>query len=108
MTSIPRALQRIKASIADSLPEPTLRAIADDLGLAYRRRTLTPVVTTYLFTQQVLHGNTAVGELRHLGGLDFTDSAYCQARARLPVAFFRRLHQAVLTPCCQLADRDRA
>jgi hypothetical protein len=31
--------------------------------------------------------------------LDFTDSAYCQARARLPVAFFRHLQQGVLRRC---------
>jgi Transposase DDE domain len=108
MTSIKHALKRIKANVGDSLPEPAIRDIADDLGLPYRQRTLTPVVTTYLFARQILHGNTAVGELRHLSGLDFTDSAYCQARARLPVAFFHRLHQAVVTPCRQLADRDRA
>src|SRR5579864_2295321 len=84
MTSIPQALKRIKANVADALPEPALRAAADGLGLRYRERTLSPVVTTYLFAQQVLHGNTPVGELRHLSGLDFTDSAYCQARARLP------------------------
>jgi hypothetical protein len=108
MSSITQALNRIKANLADSLPETTIRAIAGDLGLPARERTLTPAVTTYLFAQQVLHGNTAVGELRHLSGLDFTDPAYCQARARLPVAFFRRLHQAALTPCCRLADRDRA
>jgi hypothetical protein len=69
MTSIPKALARIKANVAGALPEPTLRAIARDLGLSYRRRTLTPVVTTYLFARQALHGNTAVGELRHLSGL---------------------------------------
>jgi hypothetical protein len=108
MTSIAKALARIKASVADSLPETTLRAIADDLGLAYRRRTLTPVVTTYLFARQVLHGNAAVGELRHLSGLDFTDSAYCQARQRLPVAFFHRLHRAALGPGRALLDRDRS
>src|SRR5205823_6586631 len=59
----------------------------------------------YLFLQQVLHGNTAVGHLRHLSGLDFTDSAYCQARQRLPVGFFQRLHQAVLAPCRRQASR---
>ncbi len=58
-----------------------------------------PWVTTYLFAQQLLHGNTAIGELRHLSGLDFTDSAYGQARGRLPVSFFRHLQQGVLHRC---------
>jgi hypothetical protein len=108
MTSIAAALDRIKANLANALPESTLRQLAADLSPRSYDRTLTPVVTTYLFAQQVLHGNTAVGHLRHLAGLDFTDSAYCQARQRLPVGFFHRLHQAVLAPCRRQAGRDHA
>lgn len=105
MTSIPRALRRLKANLADALPESAIRRILADLGRRYRQRTLTPAVTTYLFAQQVLRGNTAVGELRHLSGLGFTDSAYCQARARLPLAFFHRLHWAALGSCQRQAGR---
>jgi hypothetical protein len=108
MSTISQAVNRIKASVDTALPEATVRALAADLSRTHYQRTLTPVVTTYLFLQQVLHGNTAVSHLRHLSGLDFTDSAYCQARQRLPVGFFHRLHQAVLTPCRQQADRDRS
>jgi hypothetical protein len=46
-----------------------------------------------LFLRQVLHGNTAISHLRHLGGLSFAPSACGQARARLPVAYFRHLHR---------------
>jgi hypothetical protein len=99
MTSIPHALKRIKANIEHTLPQRTVQALADDLARAHYHRLLTPVVTTYLFLQQILHGNTAVGHLRHRAGFDFTDSAYCQARHRLPVGFFHRLHQAALGPC---------
>jgi hypothetical protein len=35
---------------------------------------LGPVVTTHLFLQQILHGNTAVAHLRRLSGLSFTNS----------------------------------
>ncbi len=105
MTSIPHALRRLKANVAEALPETALRRILADLGRPYRERTLTPAVTTYLFAQQVLRGNTAVGELRHLSGLEFTDSAYCQARARLPLAFFHRLHWAALGSCQRQAGR---
>src|SRR5687767_715202 len=88
MLSIPQALHRLKTNLDDALPESTVRQLARGLLRPHHDRTLTPVVTTYLFLRQVLHGNTAVGRLRHLSGLDFTDSAYCQARQRLPVAFF--------------------
>jgi hypothetical protein len=108
MTSISSALHRIKANVEKALPEATVRALVTDLTHCYHDRTLTPVVTTYLFLQQVLHGNTAVGHLRHLAGLDFTDSAYCQARQRLPVGFFHRLHQAVLAPCRHQSRRRGA
>jgi hypothetical protein len=106
MLSIPQALRRIKANVADVLPETRIVQTTQALDLPFRERTLTPVVTTYLFLQQILHGNTAVGHLRHLAGLDFTDSAYCQARARLPVAFFARLQQAVLGSCRRPIDRS--
>ena len=108
MLSVSQALKRIKTHITDTLPESAIRNILDQLDIPFRERTLTPVVTTYLFLRQILHGNTAVGHLRHISGLDFTDSAYCQARERLPVSFFFRLHHAVLLPCRRDAERDRS
>jgi hypothetical protein len=39
-----------------------------------------------------------VGELRHVAGFDFSDSAYCQARQHFPVGFFHCPHRAVLGP----------
>jgi len=94
MSSIADALRHIKGNLTQVLPPSLPDKICRALGTPYRRRTLTPAVTTYLFLRQVLHGNTACGELRRLARLDFTDSAYCQARGRLPVAFFRRLQRA--------------
>ena len=93
MTSIKQALRRIKAELADLLPESRLCQIARAAGLAWRKRLLTPATTTQLFLTQVLHGNTAVSHLRRLCGLDFTDSAYCQARARLSFGFFWHLQR---------------
>jgi hypothetical protein len=108
MTTIHQALRRIKADFADTLPQARVRQLADQLLRSWRDRTLTPVVTTYLFLRQILHGNAAAGELRRLSGLDFTDSAYCQARQRLPVAFFAKLHRLALGNCRADADADHA
>jgi hypothetical protein len=99
MLTIPQALHRIKANLTQLVPQRLVQGSCDDLGRTYRQRTLPPVVTTYLFLRQILHGHTAVGELRHLAGFDFSAAAYCQARARLPVAFFRRLQGAVTGSC---------
>jgi hypothetical protein len=95
MLSIADALQRIKGRVTDAVPEELIRRLCREAGHRWRDRDLGPVVTTHLFLRQVLHGNTAVAHLRRLSGLDFTDSAYCQARARLPLPLLRRLQQAV-------------
>ena len=108
MLTIPQVLCRLKGNFADTVPEALIRQVCSDLDYSFRRRTLTPVVTTYLFLQQILHGNTAVGDLRHRSGLDFTESAYCQARARLPLAFFRRLQRAVTGNCRHADGPDHA
>src|SRR5437588_1299148 len=95
MLTIPQAVRRLKGDLTHVVSESLIGRICRDLDYSFRRRTLTPVVTTYLFLRQILHGNPAAAELRHLSGLDFTDAAYCQARARLPLAFFRQLQRAV-------------
>jgi hypothetical protein len=108
MLTIPQALRRIKGNVTQAVPPTLIHRLCRQLDLTSRQRTLPPVVTTSLFLQQVLHGNTAVGDLRHRCGLDFTDSAYCQARGRLPVAFFRRLQRAVTGQCRDAEGDDPA
>src|SRR5437588_10822855 len=95
MFSMPSALQRIKGRLGALVPQSLIHRLCLEVGHQWRERDLGPVVTTYLFLQQLLHGNPAVGELRRLTGLTFTDSAYCQARARLPRLLLERLQQAV-------------
>src|ERR1700684_3236549 len=95
MLTMTQAIQRLKANCAEVLPERLIEQVCCNLELQFRRRTLTPVVTTYLFLQQILNGNKPVGLLRHLSKLEFTESAYCQARGRLPVRYFHRLQRAV-------------
>src|SRR5437868_1956138 len=75
LPTITQAVAKLKASLPDLLPERRLLQIAQDIGIRFRQRRLTPAVTSALFLQQVLHGNVAVGELRRLTKLDFTDSA---------------------------------
>lgn len=102
VTTISQALCHLKTNLDDILSPALIRQLCDDLHLPFRERLLTPAVTTYLFTQQILHGNTAIAHLRHLAGLDFTDSAYCQARTRLPLTFFHQLQERVTAQCRSL------
>ena len=96
MSTVLHALNQIKGNFDRCLPETFLRQACDDLGLRGRDRLLNPVVTTALFTQQILHGNVSVSHLRRLSRRGFTEPAYCQARQRLPRALLERL--VLLTP----------
>jgi hypothetical protein len=95
------ALARVKAQVRR--PRPTdvvpldVDQLARDVGHRWRRRKLTPAVTVGLFLIQVLHGNVAMTALRHVGGVAFDASSYCAARARLPLALFAALFDAVAT-----------
>jgi hypothetical protein len=95
MSSFTAALGRVKGDVCRALPASFIAQVAAVLGLAGRNRVLTPAVTTYLALQRALHGGTAITHLRHLAGVAFTPSAYCQAIARLPLAFFRLLQLLV-------------
>ena len=107
MVTINQALQRIKGNLEEFVPQRLVQRLADETDLGQRRRTLTPVVTAFLFLKQILNGNTACSHLPHLAGLEFSASAYCQARSRLPFGFFHRLQNAVTQECFD-ADPLRA
>jgi hypothetical protein len=94
--SFAAGLRQIKGNLKQAVPERLIRQTAELLELTGRRRKLTPEVTTHLALSRALHGGTAITHLRHLGPVVFTPSAYCQAMARLPVAFFDLLQRIVL------------
>jgi len=50
---------------------------------------LTPVAIIHWFLVQIFHGNTALTHVSLLAGRAFTASAFCQARAALPLAVYR-------------------
>jgi hypothetical protein len=52
---------------------------------------LTPAAIIHWFLIQILHGNTALTHVSLLADRSFSASAFCQARARLPLAVFRVL-----------------
>lgn len=56
------------------------------VGHVWRERLLNPANTLALFMLQVLHGNTAITHLKVLSPIACTESSYCAARQRLPVA----------------------
>ena len=92
--SIAGAVARIKRDgPLGALGRGAVVAACDELGHAWRDRTLDPATTIALFVQQILQGNCPCAEVRHLPACDcaFTPGAYCQARARIPLAVYQSL-----------------
>jgi hypothetical protein len=88
-------LDRLRQDIASCLAKETIEAACNQAGHSWRKRILDPATTIYLFSLQILHGNTACRHVVHFGGWSFSDSAYCQARKRLPLAVFHALLEAI-------------
>jgi Transposase DDE domain len=87
--SITTVLMRFKTDWAAQLQPDAIKAACQEAGYtSWRDRLLTPVTTIQLFLLQILHGNTACSHLPHLSGLQFSASAYCQARTKLPLDLF--------------------
>ena len=61
-------------------------AACRQVGHHWRERQLGPVTTVKLFLLQILFGNVACPHVPRLAGKDVSGSAYCDARARLPLA----------------------
>lgn len=82
----------LKQDLPRFLDQESVEQACREVGHRWRKCVLTPVEILYWFLIQVLSGNTAVEHVALLGKRLFTGSAYCQARALLPLAVF----QAVL------------
>jgi len=86
VASVTAVLKRLKPEWATQLQPEAIIAACEEAGYSsWRDRVLTPVTTIQLFFLQILHGNTACSHLPHLAGIRFSASAYCQARAKLPL-----------------------
>lgn len=87
---IDTALQRLQQDLSPYLDEAAVSDLCKPCGHRWRYDALLSPFTIILwFVIQVLHGNTALTHITLKARRAFTESAYCQARARLPLAVFR-------------------
>jgi len=91
MSSIVTIIEHFKTHWEEHFDPGLVGRICAEVGHTWRDRSLPPWITLGVFLVQILHGNTACSHLPHLTGSRFSASAYCQARARLPLEVFRRL-----------------
>ncbi len=89
---IVNTVHQLRQDLARHLDEKAVHEACRQAGYRWRRRLLSPAAIIHWFIIQVLHGNTALKHISLLSERTFTDSAYCQARAKLPL----RIYQAVL------------
>ena len=89
VASVTAVLSRFKTEWATQWQPEAIIGACEEAGYPFwRDRVLTPVTTIQLFLVQILHGHTACTPLPHLSGMRFSASAYCQARAKLPLDLF--------------------
>jgi hypothetical protein len=90
------AIGRIRQDVGTLLTSLAIHQICRSIGHVWRECTLTPSVIMHAFILQVLHGNTALNNLRHITKLDLSGQAFCEARKRLPLEVFRRLLRKIV------------
>ncbi len=93
---IDTALRRIRQDLSNILGRPTVERICQQIGHRWRAGILCPFATLHWFLLQVLSGNTALEHIATLAKKAFTDSAYCQARSRLPLAVYQAILRALI------------
>lgn len=89
MASISARLERVKDGSIPLIDRGAVERACAEAGHEWRERCLDPVSTLGAFVAQVAHGNAAISFVVRLAGGMFSESAYCQARARLPVSVVR-------------------
>ena len=106
LAALDRALVRLRDDGGSDLLRPEgINQQARRQGHMFRDTPLTPGNTLRLFVQQVAHGNVACAAVQHLADDPFTDSAWCQARARLPIDVIRLVHRRVIDEARRDLDR---
>jgi len=81
----------LKDDVQRVLTPATVESAAWAVRHRWRKRLLGPATTVALFALQILHGNVACRAVSHLARMDFTDTAYANARKRLPLDLFTQL-----------------
>jgi hypothetical protein len=96
MAAFDLALFHVRNGTDDFLLPEQINQLALAMNHSFRETTLTPGNTLCLFVQQVARGNIACAAVQHLSEEKFSDSAWCQARDRLPIEVIHDVHQQLI------------
>jgi len=96
MAAFDRALSRVRDDSDHLLVPARINQLARAGGHLFRETKLTPGNTLRLFAQQIANGNIACSAVHHLAGEAFSDTAWCQARQRLPMELIEQVHRQLI------------
>lgn len=96
MAGFDLALTRVRQNTGELLVRDGIDQLARRLDHTFRHTILTPGNTLCWFVQQIAQGNVACSSVRHLAGEAFSDSAWCQARQRLPIKLIQQVHRGLI------------
>ena len=96
MAAFDLALSYVRCGSDNLLLPARINQLARADPIPFRDTVLTPGNTLRLFVRQVAHGNIACAAMRHLADEDFSDSAWCQARGRLPIELIEQVHREIV------------
>jgi Transposase DDE domain len=96
----------LKDHSSDSLSGSLIRQACRRVGYQWRQRKLGPVETLQVFMQQVLNGNTAIQDIKRITHSGFSNSSFCNARARIPLPVYKNLQLSVVGNFKRQADAD--
>jgi hypothetical protein len=96
MAGFDLALARVRQNPSELLVSDRINELARQQNHIFRHTILTPANTLRLFVQQIACGNIACSAVKHLAGEEFSDSAWCQARERLPIELVRQVHRGLI------------
>ena len=96
MAAFDLALSRLRQDADNLLVPARINQLARAAGHVFRETKLDPGNTLRLFAQQIARGNIACSAVTHLAGFAFTDTAWCQARRRLPMKLIEQVHRRLI------------
>lgn len=108
MAIINSAIECVKHYLSDHLSDEQIKQACLGLGHVWRNRKLNPNVTIKLFILQIMHKNISCRELRLIAEMDFTPTAYCKARKRLPIDVLKLLCEIVTASVRRHADESQS
>lgn len=95
MVTLHAALRHVKQDVAGLLDRNTIHSLCDTHAHVWRPGPLDPAATLGLMLRQVAEGNVAGSQVVRMAGGTFTESAWCQARQRLPLEVLQEVAHKV-------------